>query len=63
MWLYSTRVGKLTATQNEAALRDQIEKLRSKLQDVESQTRARELEAKQRVESMKTQAVFSVSEQ
>lgn len=42
-------------------LQEELEKARTQNQQLEAQMRTRELEAKQKLESMRTQAVFSVS--
>lgn len=45
----------------EARLLAEIDKLKGGLNEAQTQMKAREQEAQQRIESMKTQAIFSVS--
>lgn len=57
-WIFPLHV---TDHQIVSKLQEELEKTRAQNQQLEAQMRARELEAKQKLESMRTQAVFSVS--
>ena len=57
---FSSRNGE-TDDQMVSKLQEELEKIRAQNQQLEAQMRTRELEAKQKLESMRTQAVFSVS--